>query len=81
MNTQIESRTKRVPAKVRGVYEKVPGSDVWWIQYTDADRRRRREIAGTKGNAIALLAKRKSAALEGKKLPEKLRAKPIRPSP
>ena len=68
---------KRAAKKVRGIYEKVPGSDAWWIHYTDADGRRRREIAGTKGNAIDLLAKRQSAALTGKKLPEKLRAKPI----
>jgi site-specific recombinase XerD len=64
---------KRTAKKVRGIYEKVPGSDVWWIHYTDADGRRRREKAGTKGNAIDLLAKRKNEALGGKKLPEKLR--------
>jgi hypothetical protein len=23
-------------SKRRGIYEKVPGSGVWWIQYTDA---------------------------------------------
>jgi site-specific recombinase XerD len=64
---------KRTTKKVRGVFEKVPGSDIWWIHYTDADGRRRREKAGTKGNAIDLLAKRKNEALAGKKLPEKLR--------
>ncbi len=69
--------SKRAAAKVRGVYEKVPGSDIWWIHFTDADGRRRREIAGTKGNAITLLEKRKTGALEGKKLPEKLRARAI----
>ena len=68
---------RRTAAKIRGVYEKEPGSDIWWIHYTDADGRRRREKAGTKGNAITLLEKRKSGALTGRKLPEKLRARAV----
>jgi site-specific recombinase XerD len=58
---------------VRGVFEKVPGSDVWWIRFIDAKGRFRREKAGTKGMAIDLYRKRKVEALEGKKLPERLR--------
>lgn len=57
----------------RGVFEKVPGSNVWWIRYTDAQGRFRREKAGTKGMAIDLYRKRKTEALAGKKMPEKLR--------
>jgi len=60
--------------KVRGVFEKVPGSGVWWIQYFDARGRRRREKAGTKSSAITLYRKRKTEALEGRKLPENLRS-------
>lgn len=45
----------------------------WWICYWDAQGRRRREKAGTKSSAIDLYRKRKTEALEGKKLPEKLR--------
>ncbi len=58
---------------VRGVFEKLPGSDVWWIRFIDAKGRFRREKAGTKGMAIDLYRKRKVEALGGKKLPERLR--------
>jgi site-specific recombinase XerD len=64
--------------KVRGVFEKVPGSNVWWVQYFDAQGRRRREKAGLKSSAIVLYRKRKTEALEGKKLPEKLRARAVK---
>ncbi len=60
--------------KVRGVFEKEPGTKVWWICYFDADGRRRREKAGRKSDAIDLYRKRKLEAMQGKKLPEKLRA-------
>lgn len=57
----------------RGVYEKVPGSGVWWIRYADTTGHIRREKAGTKSAALALYCKRKTEMLEGKKLPENLR--------
>src|SRR5262249_5238868 len=59
--------------KVRGVFEKVPGSGIWWICYFDADGRKRREKVGRKSDAADLYTKRKMEALQGKKLPEKLR--------
>lgn len=59
--------------KQRGIFEKVPGSGVWWIRYADATGRIRREKAGTKSTALTLYRKRKTEALEGRKLPEKLR--------
>jgi integrase len=62
------SKTRQNP---RGLFEKTPG--VWYIRYVDAEGRYRREKAGTKGNARDLYTKRKNEALEGKKLPEKLR--------
>src|SRR5580704_11014236 len=63
--------------KVRGAFEKVAGSGIWWIQYFDAQGRRRREKAGLKSSAIILYRKRKTEVLEGKKLPERLRSKAI----
>ena len=57
----------------RGIFEKIPGSGVWWIRYVDAQGRYRREKAGTWSNADKLLAKRRNAALQGRKLPETLR--------
>jgi site-specific recombinase XerD len=66
-----------VKKQLKGVYEKAPGSNVWWIRYADSTGRIRREKAGTKGAAIKLYQKRKTAVLEGKKLPETLRARKI----
>ena len=62
---------------MRGIYERVKGSGKWWIRYADVNGKIRRELAGTKANAIKLLHKRKAAVLEGKKLPENLRQKPV----
>ncbi len=61
--------------KQRGIYEKELASNIWWIRYADASGRIRRERAGTKGAAIKLYRKRKTEVWEGKKLPEKLRAR------
>src|SRR3984893_1386590 len=72
--TLIESRDKaKARRNPRGLFEKMPGSGEWWICYWDAQGRKRREKVGTKSNAILLYCKRKTEALQGKKLPEKLR--------
>lgn len=63
--------------KIRGVYEKVKGSGVWWIRYADGTGKIRREKAGRKSVAIALVRKRKTQVLEGKKLPENFRKPPV----
>jgi hypothetical protein len=59
----------------KGVFEKVPGSGIWWIRYADANGKIHREKIGNKGAAIKLYAKRKTEVLQGKKLPEQFRAK------
>jgi integrase len=64
--------------KLRGVFERPPGSGVWWIQFFDGDGRRHREKAGTRDNAKKLVEKRRTEVLTGKKLPEKLRARVVR---
>ena len=56
------------------MFEKVPGTGVWWIRYADAMGRIRREKAGPKSSALVLYRKRKTESLQGKKLPENLRA-------
>ncbi|MGH9771886.1 MAG: tyrosine-type recombinase/integrase [Candidatus Acidiferrales bacterium] len=58
----------------RGVYEKLSGSGTWWIRYADTMGSIRREKAGPKSAALTLYRKRKTEALQGKKLPESLRA-------
>ncbi|MGB8065201.1 MAG: site-specific integrase [Candidatus Sulfotelmatobacter sp.] len=62
----------------RGVYEKVKGSGEWWIRYADGEGKPRREVAGTKSNAISLYQKRKAEVLVGRKLPESLRQRVVR---
>jgi site-specific recombinase XerD len=63
--------------KIRGIFEKVSGSGVWWICYFDAIGKKRREKAGRRSDALDLYRKRKAEALQGKKLPEKLRVKAV----
>ena len=70
-------RRARAGKPDRGIFEKVPGSGVWWIRYVDTQGRYRREKAGTWGNADKLLTKRKNDALQGKKLPETLRQRVV----
>lgn len=59
----------------RGIFERPNGSGVWWARYVGADGREHREKAGTRGMALALYRKRKTEALEGRKFPERLRAR------
>jgi site-specific recombinase XerD len=63
--------------KQRGVFEKVTGSGVWWVQYFDAAGRRRREKVGPKSLAIKLAERRRTDARAGVKMPENLRARPL----
>lgn len=61
----------------RGIFERVPNSGIWWIHWYDGQGRRHREKVGTKSAAVLLYRKRKQQALEGRKLPEKLRQVPV----
>lgn len=59
----------------RGVFEREKGSGIWWIRWTDANGRKRREKVGSRSNAEKLLAKRHVQKLEGAKFPDNLRTK------
>lgn len=59
--------------RVTGVWEKTPGSGVWWIRYR-VDGKLKREKVGRKSDAIALYQQRKSDVRAGKKLPANLRS-------
>ena len=72
MSTQAKQQNK-----IKGVYEREPGSRIWWIRFADTSGRIRREKVGNKGAAIKLYQKRKTEVLQGKKLPEQFRAKPV----
>jgi integrase len=67
---------KKTPAKVRGVYEREPGSGIWWIRY-EVEGKPKREKVGRRSAAIALYQKRKADVRIGVKLPENLRQKPV----
>ena len=53
---------------IRGVWEREPGSNVWWIRYRDASGKLRREKVGRKGDAIDLLNKRRNDRRVGVKM-------------
>lgn len=62
---------------VRGVWEREPGSDIWWIRYR-VDGVLKREKVGTHGAAKELLIKRKNEIREGIKMPENMRQASVR---
>lgn len=64
-------------ARIAGVWEKVPGSGVWWIRYR-VDGKLKREKVGRRGDAIALYQQRKSTTRAGAKLPDNLRNAGVR---
>jgi site-specific recombinase XerD len=74
--TATTATKRKEPAKMRGIYEKVKGSNVWWISYKQGSIHKR-EKAGSRGAAIDLYRKRKTDLLAGAKLPPNLRTKGI----
>jgi integrase len=63
-------RTRRRQQRERGVYERDPGSGVWWARYTDEHGILHREKAGTKVLARQLYQKRKTEVRERRFFPE-----------
>lgn len=51
---------------MRGVFEKNPGSGVWWIRYADADGKIRREKIGAHSVAVKAYNRRKNQVIEGR---------------
>ena len=69
--------SRKIEKKERGIYEKIPGSGVWWIRY-HADGREHREKVGRRGDALKLYQLRKTDALRGVKMPSNLKHKGLR---
>ncbi len=67
---------RKAPAKVRGVYERDPGSGIWWICYKQGHIRKREKV-GSRGNAITLYQQRKTELRAGAKLAPNLRKKGV----
>ena len=63
MNSQTED-----VKNPRGVFERPPGSGVWWINYYEHGNQHREKV-GRKGDAIKLYGIRKADILRGHKLP------------
>ena len=47
---------------MKGVYEKMPGSGIWYVRYADMAGRMRKEKAGTKSAAGTLYINRSSTS-------------------
>jgi hypothetical protein len=65
-----------MPNKQRGVFEKQPGSGVWWICYFDADGKRHREKVGRYTVAVDAYYQRKQEIREGRFQPPRRLAGP-----
>jgi hypothetical protein len=70
------NRRPRDDKKHRGVFEKEPGSGIWWIRYF-ADGQKKREKVGRKSDAIALYQKRKADVRVGLKLPDNMHQRAV----
>ena len=67
-----------MPRKVeRGVFEKQPGSNIWWIRFK-ANGVEHREKVGRRGDAIKLYKSRKADILRGVKMPANMKDKGIK---
>jgi len=68
--------SRKAPAKVRGIYEREPGSGIWWICYKQGTIRKREKV-GRRGDAITLYQQRKTELRAGAKLAPNLRTKGV----
>lgn len=69
-------KPKENSRKQRGVFERPPGSGIWWINYYENGRQHREKV-GRKSAAIDLYTKRKADIREGRKLPPLRRTAPV----
>jgi site-specific recombinase XerD len=67
---------RKSTSKTRGVYEREPGSGIWWIRY-QVDGKPKREKVGRKSDAVALYQQRKSEVRAGAKLPPNMRLRRV----
>jgi site-specific recombinase XerD len=56
----------------RGVFERPPGSGIWWVRYVDENRLLHREKVGTKALAVKVYRKRKTEIAERRFFPEQI---------
>ncbi|HEX4030551.1 MAG TPA: site-specific integrase [Terracidiphilus sp.] len=68
---------RKVVRKERGVFEKVRGSDIWWIRLKVGGVEHREKV-GRRGDAIKLYKIRKADILRGVKMPANMKDKGIK---
>jgi hypothetical protein len=68
---------KRAVRKERGVFEKVVGSDIWWIRYK-VEGVEHREKVGRFSDAVDLYRVRRVDALRGAKMPANMKNKGVK---
>ena len=73
--SESKSEVKNGKKGDRGIFEKEPGSGVWWVRYTDANGQLHREKVGPKNLAKEVYRKRKTQIREGRFFPEQIRRK------
>ena len=59
-------------AKVRGVFERLKGSGIWWICYYDQYGKKHRETVGARSAAVEAYRRRKDQVKAGVFFPEKI---------
>lgn len=74
--TEPRKRGRKKDNPDTGLFERVAGSGVWWIQWHDGQGKRHREKVGSKAAARQLYAERKTRVLRNEKLPD-LVPKPV----
>jgi site-specific recombinase XerD len=57
----------------QGVFEKLPGTGIWWIRWTDHKGKRHKEKVGRQGDAVTLYSKRRADTILRRKMPENFR--------
>ncbi len=61
--------------KQRGIFERPPGSGVWWVRYVDQYQKEHREKVGSKSTALGIYQQRKTEIRQGKFEPEDVKGK------
>ena len=76
MDDEERSTPRKRKHRERGVFEKEPGSGVWWVRYADENGRMHRERVGPKSLALKAYRKRKTEVAERRFFPRS-RAKQV----
>ncbi len=77
MSDNDESLNRRGERRARGLFERPPGSGIWWVRYMDENGRLHREKVGPKSLALKVYQKRKNEIQERRFFPERIRRRDV----